>query len=292
MAETKGSLPLLSTAQMAEFAARGVLRFDSVIPNELNERAIEELRVWGARPFSRPTPASLTPLADCYPDAVIGEVIRLPVVQGIIVSLVGPDPVFDHDFVHLRDPRDELDQRLHADAIIDPTMAFDIQVFYYPHAIAPGEGGTRFVAGTHLRRVNESDIARYQNVCGQADFAGPAGSILVFHHGLWHSGRANRSDRDRVMYKIRINPTVAQVRLWDTSDLDAVQSQPSDHIFARFDPSKIAHILRRPEPWWEQASGRLEQRNRALLWRYLTGDAAFDVDYYLTRTERRQAIAP
>lgn len=283
---------LLTTLQMAEFAARGVLRFDAVVPDALNRRASGELREWGLRPFSRPTPASLTPLAECYPDAVIGEVLRLPAVQGIVTSLLGPDPVFDHDFVHLRAARDVTDQRLHADAIIDPTMAFDIQLFYFPHAVGPDQGGTRFVTGTHLRRVNESDIARYQNVRGQADFVGPAGSILVFHHGLWHSGRANHSDEARVMYKIRLNPTAAQVRRWDTSDLADVQSEPSDHIFARFDPSKVAHVLRRPEPWWEQASGRLEQRNRALLWRYLTGDDAFDVDYYLTRTERRQAIAP
>ena len=82
--------PLLTTLQMAEFAARGVLRFDAVVPAELNERAIAELRGWGVRPFARPTPASLTPLSQCYSEAVIGEVLRLPIVAGIIASLVGP----------------------------------------------------------------------------------------------------------------------------------------------------------------------------------------------------------
>ena len=82
---------LLSTAQMAEIAARGVLRFDAVVPDELTLRAIDEFRRWGLRPFSRPTPASLTPLSDCDPDAVIGEVLRLPAVHGIIASSSGPD---------------------------------------------------------------------------------------------------------------------------------------------------------------------------------------------------------
>ena len=283
---------LLSTVQMAHFAASGMLSFEGIVPGDINDVAIDELRTWGAQPFRRPTPASLTPLSQCYPaPAAIGSVLRLPAVMGIIESLVGSDPLFDHDFVHLRRPNDLIDQRLHADAILDPTMAFDIQLFYFPHAIAPGEGGTRYVPGTHLRRVNESDIARYQNVRGQRDFSGPAGTILVFHHGLWHSGRANPSSRDRVMYKVRLNPTVTQTRLWNTDDLDAVQSGPDDHIFARFDTTKVGHTLRIPEPWWEQASGRLEQRNRALLWRYLSGDDAFDVDYYLTRTENRMRLA-
>ena len=283
---------LLTTREMAQFAASGMLAFEAIVPEALNEAALVELREWGATPFHRPTPASLSPLSQCYvSSAAIGAVLRLPAVVGVIESLVGRDPLFDHDFVHLRRPHDPIDQRLHADAIIDPTTAFDIQLFYFPHAVGPGEGGTRYVPGTHLRRVNEADIARYQNVRGQRDFCGPAGTILVFHHGLWHSGRANPSDRDRVMYKIRLNPTVVQTRLWNTDDLEAVQSGPDDHIFARFDTTKVAHVLRAPEPWWEQASGRLEQRNRALLWRYLSGDGAFDVDYYLTRTANRSRLA-
>ena len=84
---------------------------------------------------------------------------------------------------------------------------------------------------------------------------GPAGSVLVFHHGLWHSGRGNVSGPDRLMYKLRLNPSVSQVRLWDAGDLDERQNGPDDHIFARFDRSSVAAILRRPELWWEQASG-------------------------------------
>jgi hypothetical protein len=35
---------------------------------------------------------------------------------------------------------------------------------------------------------------------------------------------------------------------------------------------------------------RLETVQRSLLWRHLTGDSGFDVDWYLTRTERRAAL--
>lgn len=282
---------LLSTEQMASFVARGFLRFDALVPDELNRAAVAELSVWAQRPFERPCPATMTPFEACYADgSAIGEVLRLDGIVGIVKSLVGPGAVFDHDWIHLRQRGDALDQRLHADAIIDDTLAFDLQLFYFPTGVGPGEGGTRFVPGTHLRRVNESDIARYQHLAGMEDFVGPAGSVLVFHHGLWHSGRGNVSGPDRLMYKLRLNPSVPQVRLWDAGDLEERQNGPDDHIFARFDRTSVAAILRRPEPWWEQASGRLDLLQRARLWRYVSGDDSFDVDYYLTRTERRQRL--
>ena len=40
-------------------------------------------------------------------------------------------------------------------------------------------------------------------------------------------------------------------------------------------------------PWQQGHEARLEQVARARLWRYLTGDPSFDVDYYLTRLESR-----
>ena len=37
---------------------------------------------------------------------------------------------------------------------------------------------------------------------------------------------------------------------------------------------------------------RLEVIARAELWRYLTGDEGFDLDWYHTRIERRAALQP
>jgi hypothetical protein len=41
------------------------------------------------------------------------------------------------------------------------------------------------------------------------------------------------------------------------------------------------------EPWFENASGRLEIVNRTKQWRFLTGDDNFDVHYWLTRLENK-----
>lgn len=286
---------LLSTAEMASFVARGFLRLDAVVPDDVNRAATDELEAilatWGsdARPHA---PSTLQPLADVYPEpSAVGRMLRTPRVAGALHSLVGADAVFDHDFVHRRDADDPTTQWLHADAIIDPSLAFDIQAFYFPHDVAAGEGGTRFVPGSHFRQVNEADVGRYQHVVGEEQFAGPAGTVLIFHHGLWHGAMPNQGDRARLMYKIRLNPTRPQVRLWDTGDLDEMQNGPDDHMFARFRFDSVAAVLRSTEPWYEQGTDRLELVQRARLWRYLSGDDTFDVDYYLTRIEAKAALA-
>lgn len=288
------TIQLLSTEQMATFVATGVLEFPAIIDDQVNAQAIDELKAilgtWGT-PERPNAPTSGQPFGELYPaPSAIGSVIRHPIVAGALQSLVGPDPRFDHDFVHLRVAGDLSQQPLHADGIADVTTSFDVQAFYFPHDVEPGAGGTGFVPGTHLRRVHQADVARYRHMAGERTWSGPAGSVLIFHHGLWHRGMPNRSEHHRLMYKIRFNPTVPQVRRWDVSDLDDVQSTPDDHIFARFDPSRTAAWLRHREPWMSEGEHRLELVARTRLWRHLTGDESFDIDWYRTRIEGRLAL--
>ncbi len=70
-----------------------------------------------------------------------------------------------------------------------------------------------------------------------------------------------------------------------------MQNGPDDHVFARFRMDSVAGILRHREKWQGEADHRLELANRAALWRYLTGDDDFDVDWYLTRTEARARLS-
>ncbi len=114
----------------------------------------------------------------------------------------------------------------------------------------------------------------------------PAGTLLFLHHGMWHGGGANRSDRLRYMFKIRLCPGERQCRLWDTRDLDTASPQrPIFWLGEERDPEAIHSILTTPEPWHEDDTGRLEFLNRIRFWRYLTGDEKFDADYWVTRIE-------
>ena len=307
----------LTTLEMAQFVAEGYLCFDAIVPTETNNRVLQELPALasiknraletqgiaggvGIAPVSDDQmisdkqvalPNTGLHLSDCYPSESIGEFLRLPQVQGIIHSLVGIDPIFDHDWVHLLPGGSQFEQHLHMDAVIDTSVpAFDIQLFYFPHAVAPGGGGTRFLPGSHLRKIRAEGVSRYQHIVGDRQFSGPGGTVLVFHHGLWHAGQCNNGIDDRWMYKIRLNPRVPQVRLWNTEDLERVHNDFSDHQFAVVRTDSVGHIFRSMQPWQQGHESRYETIQRARLWRYLTGDSDYDVDYYLTRLGRRREL--
>ena len=307
MSET---LPLLNALDMARFTARGFLRFDAAVPAEINAQFLAEA---GEPPKPAPGRKMLgtymellansgvpevppgVPLASAYPQgSAIQRLLDLPVVKGAIQSLVGPDPVFDHHFLHVTFPPayyeagggENVSQHTHQDSTIDPRTAFDLQIMYYPHAVTREMGGTRFVPGTHLRKVSEVALGRYQNIRGQQHMVCEAGTLLFLHHGIWHGGGVNLSDRTRYMFKIRMHASGRQTRGWDLSDLPP--PGPQRPIFYRKsapEPDTVATILTTPEPWFEQDTGRLEFVNRIRLWRYLAEDPTFDVDYWMTRLE-------
>jgi len=268
MADTVHRKNLLSSVEMARFVAQGALVFPAVVPSEMNAEAIPVLDDGIEHlPYG-------TPVEQAFPEgSFVDKLINLPTVAGAIQSLVGPHPTVDHHAVHVREPHGGEAQKMHGDAIIDTRLdAFDIQLMYYPHAVSLEQGGTLSVPGSHLRQINESDIGRYQNLRGQTRLTCPAGTVVLLHHGIWHGGRRNDSDTRRYMFKIRFNATVRQLRLWNTDDLH--------------DPAVYAELNKR-FPWYENATGRLEIVNRVKLWRALTGDDAFDIDYWMTRVNNR-----
>ena len=294
----------LTTLEMARFVADGFLRFDAVVPNDINQAMIAELAALESNKINQildqpmdaqapDIPASLTPLSQCYPaSSALGKMLNLPRVRGIIESLVGADPLCDHDFVHRLPAGSEYKQHLHVDAVVDSAEpSFDIQLFYFPQDVAENAGGTRFVPGSHLRRTRAEGVGRYQHLVGEQQYSGVAGTILVFHQGLWHAGQPNPSDKDRWMYKIRLNPNESQVRRWNLEDFETTHNDATDHMFATMRTDSVAQILRTIQPWQKGHESRYEQMQRATVWRYLSGDPDFDVDYYHTRIERRSQLA-
>lgn len=265
---------LLTSVEMAHFVSHGSIALEAVVPESMNERAIPI--------FDEGIPGYPygTPLDVAFPQgSFVRELLDLPAVAGALQSLIGPDPVIDHHAVHIRPPRGGEAQNMHGDAILDTrTDAFDVQLMYYPRDVTLEQGGTLSVPGTHLRKINQTGIGRYQNLAGQTRLVCPAGTVVFLHHGIWHGGRRNDSDQPRYMFKIRFNPTVRQLRLWNTDDID--------------DPA-VLRELTTTFGWTSANEGRLELVNRAKLWRVLTGDQLFDIDNYLTREQLRpQFVAP
>jgi len=298
---------LLSSIDMAHFAARGFLRMDGIVPDDINQQFLADIghvaesEISGVREHygkvmnssAIPVVPAGTLLQETYPEGnALQRMLALPAVAGAIESLVGSAPVFDHHFLHMTFPPafyegvEQVSQHYHQDSTIDPRKAFDVQIMYFPHDVTEAMGGTRFLPGSHLRLVSEAAIGRYQNIRGQQHMVCKAGTLLFMHMGIWHGGGLNLSDQMRYMFKIRICPKERQQRLWDDTDL------PNDHfeqrpIFwtgsAERDP--VHTLLTTPEPWFEQDTGRLEYLNRIRFWRYLLGDETFDADYWVTRVE-------
>jgi len=255
---------LLTSNQMAQFIADGYLRFDDMVPEHLNKSAYAEMSQGKV-----PGIAAGAPLSQGWTDSPLGEVFRLPQVQGIIHSLVGPEPLYDHHAVHMVNANNTDGQIWHADAIIDTRLHFDIQFFYFSHDTPRQMGGTMILPGSHYRRISESDIARYQNFLGQYPMVCKAGTLVVVHHGMWHCAQPNLTDQKRYMFKLRLNPTVRQLKLWDTDDID--------------DPEIRSHFGTNHR--WYGNEVRLEIVNRIKFWRFLSGDENFDVGYWLSRLE-------
>ena len=298
----------LTSRQMAEFAARGFLRFDGVVPDAINRQFLADIGEASPHPDSvrghygnimRSSVVPLvnpgTPLRDAYePASALGKLVQLDEIAGAIASLVGQDCVVDHHFLHITFPPEyeetsdipRASQPTHQDSTIDPRQAFDVQLFYFPHAVTPEMGGTRFVPGSQFRIVSEAALARYQNIRGQQHAVCEAGTVMIFHMGLWHGGGLNQSHDLRYMFKIRLCPTRRQLGLWDqAAEQPKTDPRPIFWTDGTLDPDHIATILTRPEPWFEADTGRLEYINRVKFWRYISGDDRFDADYWLTRIE-------
>ncbi|HXQ11620.1 MAG TPA: phytanoyl-CoA dioxygenase family protein [Caulobacteraceae bacterium] len=301
-------LPLLSSAQAASFVARGFLRFDAAVPKAINDQFMKEagkvselkagekigkafLEVFAKNRI--PEVSAGTPLAEAYAQkSALGRLMALPLVRGAIKSLLGEDPIFDHHFLHVSFPprfheraeHENVSQHTHQDSTIDPRLSFDVQMMYFPHAVTREMGGTRFIPGTHLRKVSEVALGRYQNIRGQQHMVCEGGTLLFLHHGIWHGGGVNLAETARYMFKIRMRASGSQVRQWDVDDIARPNAQRAI-FFTKSPPAKgtVETILTTPEPWFEQDTGRLEYVNRIKLWRYLVDDPTYDADYWLTR---------
>ncbi|MES1158113.1 MAG: phytanoyl-CoA dioxygenase family protein [Haliangium ochraceum] len=273
MADVSDGAPppdLLSSKQVAAFVAHGFVRLDEVVPANLCAAALAEIAAGALQATALPG----QPLDDAWARSpALGPILRLPAVAGAIESLVGPRARYDHHHAHVVPPRQLWSQPWHTDAILDPRpFAFDIQLFFFFHDTPREAGGTMILPGSHFRRVNESDVGRYQNFRGQIATVCRAGTLVCCHHGLWHCGQPNHTHAPRTLLKVRVAPSGRQLRPWDLRDID--------------DPA-IADTLRFTHPW-TGGDARLEIVQRIKLWRHLTGNATFDVDHWLTRIEEPQ----
>ena len=241
---------LLTAAQMAKFVTDGFLLFDGLIPKELNDAVYAEQQS-GAGYWDK--------------GQAIHEVFELPQVKGMIQSLVGQNPVYDHSALHIVRAQQHDAQNWHADSIIDTRpFGFDMQAMYFSHDCPHEMGPTLILPGSHMRRTSNASIGRYKNIVGQMRLAGKAGTIGFLHQALWHCAQPNHTDKTRYMFKLRLRPGEEQRGLFNTDGYNSPEIRNTIN----------AHTHR-----WQGEEARFEQMQRAKLWRYVTGDDSVDVSF-------------
>ena len=257
---------LISSKDMARFVASGYLKYEDMVSPELCEASRKEMESFGG--YLKVG----TPFEETWPkEGALGEVFRLPKVKGLIQSLVGPDPLYDHHAAHLVKAGQLKGPDMHQDSVIDfRENYFDIQLSFFPVDTPDEMGGTFLVPGTQFRNVRTGEIRGYQHMVGKVWATCPAGTIYVWNTRVWHGARSNHTDQDRYMFKLRLNPTQPQVCQFDTSDLD--------------DP-EIGKILG-TRHGWEGNDMRYEQMKRVEQWRYVSDQPNYDIgERFLRRRE-------
>ena len=225
---------LLNSTQMAEFVSQDILIFPSVIDKDINTKFLsifdldqdsKDLNKTQAAPIYNEFDKTIggppgLELFKTFKNTIINDILQKNEIKGAIKSLVGENPIYDHHAFHFCPPKMLNAQNNHKDSTIDPRKnEFDIQLFYFPHQVTNDMGGTRYIPSSHLSYVHNFDIARYQNIKGQKSVVCDAGTVIIMHHGIWHGGGRNMSNEPRLMFKLRIQPSIKQELLWDTNDL-------------------------------------------------------------------------
>jgi hypothetical protein len=257
---------LLTSVQMAEFVHNGFLKFDAMVPKDICKELYTFIDTQ-----SHPRAVAPSPFFSAFPeDHPLMRAYSVPALRGAIESILGPNPSYDHHAAHRTAAGAKWQQALHQDAEYDTRFgSFDIQISIFPQDTPREMGGTRFLPGSHFRRVYESEPGRYRNVRGMIQCECEAGTVVLWHHNLWHGAQPNHTDINRYMVKLRLNPTVRQQLLWDTRDLQSPEAMG---------------WLDKTHAWWG-VEGRLELMNKIKLWRSLTAQPTFDRAMWWSRIE-------
>ena len=257
---------------MARFVAHGLVRMDAVVPDEMNAAGDRRLR------GRHPGRARTAPRCRRRSRGLLRPVgsSSCPTIAGALHSLVGPDPTIDHHAVHIRQPHEGQAQHLHGDAIIDVrTDAFDVQLMYYPQDVTLEMGGTLSVPG-QPPAADQRDRHR-----PLPEPARPDPARLPRRHRRDPAPRhlARRPAQRQRHQALHVQDPVQP----DRPAGPAVEHRRPGRPGGRSTSCAPASRGTRTPP------ARLEFYNRIMMWRALTGDDTFDLDYWATRVTQPSA---
>jgi hypothetical protein len=185
---------LLTDAQVQDYLTNGYLVLDTGLPASFHGRVlgqIADLYVTEGNPGNDILPR----VPDLY------EVLRDPVVDGALQSLLGADYlIHPHRHCH-ENPSGSEGQRMHQDSYEhDENVRHHrtrwAMAFYYPQDVPLEMGPTAVLPASQY--FNSAEQAHRR---AELPLCGAAGTVTVVHYDLWHRAMANASDRHRYMVK-------------------------------------------------------------------------------------------
>ena len=185
---------LLTDAQVQDYLTHGYLVLHTGHTAALHRRILRQIRTLYATE-GNPGNNILPRVPDLY------EILRDPVVDGALQSLLGADYlVHPHRHCH-ENPSGSDGQRMHQDSYEhDENVRHHrtrwAMAFYYPQDVPLQMGPTAVLPASQYFNSGEQAHRR-----AELPLCGAAGTVTVVHYDLWHRAMPNSSDRHRYMVK-------------------------------------------------------------------------------------------
>ena len=185
---------LLTDAQVQDYLANGYLVLHTGHPDSFHRSVLRQIATLYATE-GNPGNDILPRVPDLF------EVLREPVVDGALQSLLGADYlIHPHRHCH-ENPSGSDGQRMHQDSYENDENVRHhrtrwAMAFYYPQDVPLEMGPTAVLPASQY--FNSAEQAHRR---AELPLCGAAGTVTIVHYDLWHRAMPNASDRHRYMVK-------------------------------------------------------------------------------------------
>ena len=173
--------PALYDLEILEFCRNGFLKFENLIPEDINQKTLDFLQKVPEENHGQPHEILDEPW-------FMDNVIKHPKVAGAIRSLLGKDFALPPTIANHRSvcPQPGQDWHLDGGAKHDGQLN-TLLVFYYPEPCPREMGPTEIVPGSHFLYTDQSRfIGHHGRIRGSYHTTASAGTIFLAHYAIWH----------------------------------------------------------------------------------------------------------
>ena len=197
--------PTLNDKQVLDFCYQGFLKFEAVVPDEVNRRTVEF-----CNEHAHGEPSGILDQAwfDQY-------VIKNEQAASAVRCLLSKNFQLPSIMSNHRNRCPWPAQNWHRDGGSIYTRQLNyLQVFYYPEDTPPEMGPTEIVPGSHFARHKATYMQHMRGISSATSTAAPAGTIFITAYGIWHRRSKSTASGIRNLLKYNYWRTTKPCRDW------------------------------------------------------------------------------